>query len=131
MQRSVPSTWRELLVSVNGVDLFVASMCLCGVLPGGLMRRSIDDPQPLSIESANGPERPRGAAVEPQDFVVGWNSLDDGAAYVLRGDESISKTDRDGGRTLTSWASLGAMLETEYQAIATLYDNDGTFGRPA
>jgi hypothetical protein len=95
MGRPIPAPWREVLERLAGLKLFVGKVYLDGLLPGGLMRRSIDDPGPFSIEDENGSRRRPRPLVSPVDFVVGGRSVD-GSLYVLHPDESVSIVDEDG-----------------------------------
>jgi hypothetical protein len=129
MGAAIPAVWRETLLVLNGLGLFITRLSLRGVLPGNQNRRVIDDPLPISLENANTLERPNGSAVRRTDVVIGGSSLGDGALYVLRDDESVIKTTRQGDAELTAWQSVAEMLVAEYQAVAKLHDRDGTYHR--
>jgi len=127
MGRPIPAPWREVLEAVAGVNVFIARISLDGLLPGGLMRRSVDDPGPFSIEDENRTTAHPRALIGPNDFVIGGSSTGSGSLYLLHPDESVSKLDRDGKERLAGWSSVEAMLDAEYSAVAAHHDRDGTY----
>jgi len=129
MGRPIPAPWREALETMSGLKLFVGSIYLYGLLPGGLMRRSVDDPGPFSIEDENGNRSVARPMVGPGDFVIGGCSKE-GSHYVLHPDESVSKVDRAGIQQLAEWPSVEALLDAEYAAMAALHDRAGTYLKP-
>jgi hypothetical protein len=126
---AIPAPWRQVLLGLNGLTLFVAKVSLDGVLPQGLVRRSIADPSQFSLQSSNTIERPRGRAIRPSDFVIGGNSVDP-SLYVLRDGEGVLKVTRDGSAELAFWPSAREMLVAEYEALSGRHDPDGTY-RPS
>lgn len=130
MNRPIPSTWRRTLRTCNGVQLFVARVSLDGVLAGGHLRRSAEDPQPFSLEMSNGLERPRGAAVAADDFVIGGRTLGDPCIYLLRSDGSVVAVTRDGSDITGSWPSAWAMVAAEYSFACEWHDRDGRLVGP-
>jgi hypothetical protein len=119
--------WREALEYINGASLFLRKISLRGVLPGNLVRRSIEDPQPLSFQDANTIQRPSGNATAADDLVIGGSSIGSGALYLLRSDGSVLKCTRDGRQALASWETVQAMLESEYKTLAALHDAHGVY----
>lgn len=115
----IPVAWQEMLLSCNGMILFVSRIILGGIIPDGLLRRSPDDPSTMSLEQFNLRSSRQG------DFVVGGCALGAGSDYVLR-DERIIKVPQGGGEVLGDWPSLAEMLESEYHWIASHTPQDGT-----
>jgi hypothetical protein len=130
MGRAIPPQWREALETMAGVKLFVAKVNLYGLLPGGLMRRSVDDPGPFSIEGENSRRRLPRPLVASDDFVIGGCSAGDGSEYVLHPNGSVSSVDEGGQQLLAEWPSVEAMVDAEYAAMSALHDRDGTYRRP-
>jgi hypothetical protein len=126
---AIPGVWRETLLVLNGVGLFITKVSLRGVLSGNQNRRVIEDPLPISLENANTLERPSGPALRATDLVIGGSSLGDGALYILREDETVTKTTRRGDTELAAWQSVPDMIENEYQAVSKLHDREGTYQR--
>jgi hypothetical protein len=130
MGRRIPGVWREALMVLNGLNLFVAKVSLDGVLPGGLVRRSIVDPSQFSIENVNGPWLYRRTLLGEGDFVIGGSSIGSGSIYVLRADESVAQTTREADKIIERWPSVEAMLDAQYAEVAALHDHDGTYTGP-
>jgi hypothetical protein len=127
MERDIPEVWREVLGCSNGARLFIGGLSLGGILPSNQIRRSIEDPQPVSFEDSNRVYRPRGTAIEPADLVIGGSSHGGGAAYVLCPDETVRKLSRAGDDVLVEWPSFEVMLDEEYTSLLSKHDRDGSY----
>ena len=127
MRRPVPLAWRHTLEDHNGLHLFVAGLFLYGVLAGGLVTRSSEDPQPFSLEGPNCESRPRGGVLAPDDFVIGGASVGTARRYLLCEDNSFAIVTKDGSRLLSRWESLGELLMSEYEATRRMYDREGRY----
>jgi hypothetical protein len=130
IRRKIPAPWREALLVQNGLDLFLTKINLTGALPGGQLSRSVDDFQPISLDTANLGPRPDRTAVASEDFVIGGSSLGAGSIYVLRPNGSVAKIDRPGKLVIADWPSVEEMLNSEYATVAAMHDRDGTYHRP-
>jgi hypothetical protein len=125
MGRRIPLAWRSVLNEHNGLGLFVARLFLAGVIPAGQRRRSIEDPQPFSLETVNGVKRPRGTVASSDDFVIGGRTVGVPCVFLLRPDDSVMSVTRDGSEVLSVWPSAEEMLAGEYVATCQMHDSEG------
>ncbi len=123
--RTLPAVWRTALGTLNGLQIFITGFNLLGVLPHGLNRRAIEDPQPMSIESFNTSRRPRGDAIATEDLVIGYTTETDVTRLLLRPDGTFVKVTRSGDRVIGSYPTLPAMISQEYDALLASYDHGG------
>jgi hypothetical protein len=124
-QRPLPSAYRAFLRITNGAKLFSDDLSLDGLRTS--YQRSVDASRlPYALETANTWERPKGS---PQDAVFFGGYSFDGSRLAMRGgDDRVFYTPRrEYQPILRTWPSFPAMLESEVQRLAALFDERGRF----
>jgi hypothetical protein len=121
--RKLPSSLRQFYIYANGCALFGGALSI-----GGLRfnyDRSLEDTsrQPVSIRTANIPERPKGA--NPQAIFFGWYNYD-GSSIFFNGDESVLMCPRRAAQPiLYRWDSFEQMMISEVNRLALMFDESG------
>jgi hypothetical protein len=119
MGRRIPPAFRDVLLTVGGLELFVAKAYLFGVRRGNLVSRSIEDPSAFSLEDDN-------LGTKGDALVIGGCLLGDGSNYVLRPDATVVEVPQGGKRIIKEWPSIEALLFDVYATLAPQHSPDGT-----
>lgn len=122
LNRPIPSEYRDLLRTANGLSLFSGSLALYGLRTDYSRRVSIRLPFDLSVPNVK--ERPRSA--DPTWFIFGFYDADGSHAYldpkvgaVFRGTRNLTEP------RLNRWASLDDFLFAEAHRLAAQFDGRG------
>jgi hypothetical protein len=121
LDRRVPAVYADWLRLTNGLELFVTSLALFGLVREG--GRDPRNRQPFALSIYNVDQRPDDAGDEV--FFIGTYDWD-GSLLYLRGDgERVYRGTRESVDPLTEWDSLESMLLSEFDRLSDYFDEKG------
>jgi hypothetical protein len=121
LDRSVPAAYADWLRLTNGLELFVTTLALFGVVREG--GRDPRNRQPFALSIHNVDERPGDAGDE--DFFIGTYDWDGSLLYLRGDDERVYRGTRESVDPLTEWDSLESMLLSEFDRLSEYFDEQG------
>lgn len=132
--RTIPADIRDLLQHCNGLSLFAGSLSIGGLRFNYSRKLSDEERQPVSLEYGNVIERPLAGENGGEHFAdnsleirFGFYSKDPGAKLMMKldGDRRVYAVPRDRiGPVLYEWSDLPALLSSEVDRMAGLYQTD-------
>jgi hypothetical protein len=118
----MPVQVQDLLRVTNGAVLFLGALSVYGYRR--TLSRDPANPQPLSIETPNTVERPKGAPSAAL-FIAFYNS-DGSRAWVDSATGSVHRSPRhQWAPSLNTWPSVFDWLSTEVRRINLLFNDQG------